>query len=309
MSVKIKKILLAIRDVSAKKAIARAATIARKADAQIELFSAVRPASTLLRSKAHALQVSRAQVEERLARLETLAQDLRDEGLTVSCKVELDYAGAEAILRRVQVAKPDLVIIEAHKHALLSRLLLSQTDFELIRNCAAPLLIIKAVAVSARPAVLAALDPWHSSGKPAALDARIADVGHAISRALGGKLHAVHVHAPLMRYETDSIMAPVVVPVPVGEQKKHTAAVRQRFRSMARKFEIAPQNVHLRLGDPGMVLPELARSLKVDTLVLGAVSRSALTRVLIGNTAERVLDATPCNLLIVKPKGFRPAKR
>ena len=309
MSFKIKKILLAIRDVSAKKAIARAATIAHRSNAQIELFCAVRPVSTLLGSKAHALRASRTQVEEHLARLEALAQGLREEGLKVLCKVELDYSGAEAILRRVQVAKPDLVIIEAHKHTLLSRLLLSQTDFELVRNCAAPLLIIKAVAVSGRPSVLAALDPWHSSGKPAALDARIAEAGHTLSRALGGKLHAAHVHTPLMRYETDSIMAPVVVPVPVSEQKKHTVAIRQRFRAVARKFEIAPQNVHLRLGDPGIVLPELVHSLKVDTLVLGAVSRSALTRVLIGSTAERVLDVTPCNLLIVKPKGFRPPKR
>ncbi len=309
MSFKIKKILLAIVDVSAKKAIARAATIARKSNAQIELFSAVRPTSAFLASKARSLRLSRAHVEERLAKLEALAQELRAEGFKISCTVELDYSGAEAILRRVQAVKPDLVIVEAHKHSLLSRVMLSQTDFELIRSCPTPVLIVKSVAVAGRPAVLAALDPWHESGKPAALDARIAEVGHSISRALGGKLHATHVHAPLMRYETDSVMAPVVVPVPVREQKKHTAAIRNRFRSAARKLEIAPQNVHLRLGDPGIVLPELARSLKVDTVVMGAVSRSALSRVLIGNTAERVLDAMQCNMLIVKPRGFRPAKR
>lgn len=309
MHFKIRKILLAIRDGSAKKAIAHAATIARKSTAQIELFSAVRPPSSLLMTKAQTLRAARALVDERIAGLETLAQALREEGLKVTCKVELDYSGAEAILRRVQTAKPDLVIIEAHKHSILSRLLLSQTDFELVRNCAAPLLIVKAVARSGRPAVLAALDPWHSSGKPAALDARIADVGHTLSRAIGGKLHAAHVHTPLMRYETDSIMAPVVVPVSVAEQKKHTLAVRRRFRTLARKFEIAPQNVHLRMGDPAIVLPELVGSLKIDTLVLGAVSRSTLSRVLIGHTAERVLDVAPCNLLIVKPSGFRPAKR
>jgi hypothetical protein len=56
MRFRIRKILLAIRDGSAKKAIARAATIARKSTAQIEMFSAVRPPSSLLMSKAQALR-------------------------------------------------------------------------------------------------------------------------------------------------------------------------------------------------------------------------------------------------------------
>jgi universal stress protein E len=37
---------------------------------------------------------------------------------------------------------------------------------------------------------------------------------------------------------------------------------------------------------------------------MGAVSRSGLKRVFIGNTAERVLDALPCDVLVVKPAHF-----
>jgi universal stress protein E len=36
-------------------------------------------------------------------------------------------------------------------------------------------------------------------------------------------------------------------------------------------------------------------------VVIGAVSRSRLDRVLIGNTAERVLDKLECDVLVVKP--------
>jgi universal stress protein E len=43
-------------------------------------------------------------------------------------------------------------------------------------------------------------------------------------------------------------------------------------------------------------------------LVMGAISRSAVGRLLIGSTAERVLDALPCDVLIVKP-GHRRASR
>jgi universal stress protein E len=39
---------------------------------------------------------------------------------------------------------------------------------------------------------------------------------------------------------------------------------------------------------------------------MGAVSRSALERVFVGSTAELVLDRLGCDVLIVKPAGFKP---
>jgi len=40
---------------------------------------------------------------------------------------------------------------------------------------------------------------------------------------------------------------------------------------------------------------------------MGALSRSGLKGMLIGNTAERVLDELPCDVLIVKQPGFQSA--
>ena len=305
MSYSVKKILLAVADADARPAITRAAQIARRSNARIELYSAVKPVTQFLTSKAKTLAASRASVERKLAELEGVAKRLREDGIRVSCEADLEYSPADGILQRIKATRPDLVVIQAHKHGLLARLMLSQTDFDLIRRCPAPLLIVKTAVSQGRPAMLAALDPWHVGGKPAGLDEHLVDVAHAVSHGLGGKLHAAHVHAPPMRYEADSVMAPVLVPVSPAEQKRYVAAVRRRFRALGKRLQISAQNLHLRLGDPGLELPELVRSLKIDTLVMGAVSRSAVNRILIGSTAERVLDALPCNALIVKPKGFR----
>jgi universal stress protein E len=38
---------------------------------------------------------------------------------------------------------------------------------------------------------------------------------------------------------------------------------------------------------------------------MGAVSRSGLKRLFIGHTAERVIDRLKCDVLIVKPEGFK----
>ena len=60
-------------------------------------------------------------------------------------------------------------------------------------------------------------------------------------------------------------------------------------------------------GRHGSTIPEdpaLARKLRCDLVVMGAVSRSGLKRLAVGNTAEHLLDDLSCDLLIVKPPGF-----
>ena len=58
-------------------------------------------------------------------------------------------------------------------------------------------------------------------------------------------------------------------------------------------------------GTPQDLLPVLAEKRAADLVVLGAVSRSGLKRIFVGSTAERVLDQLPCDLLILKPAGFK----
>jgi universal stress protein E len=42
---------------------------------------------------------------------------------------------------------------------------------------------------------------------------------------------------------------------------------------------------------------------------MGAVSRSGLKRLFIGNTAEQILDALECDVLVVKPATFTTSVR
>jgi hypothetical protein len=50
------------------------------------------------------------------------------------------------------------------------------------------------------------------------------------------------------------------------------------------------------------VLPTVARSIKAQMVVMGAIARSRVDRLFLGSTAEQVLDALPCDVLMVKPK-------
>jgi universal stress protein E len=61
---------------------------------------------------------------------------------------------------------------------------------------------------------------------------------------------------------------------------------------------------HLVKGAPSEAIPRTARALRAHIAVMGAISRSALKRIVIGNTAERVLGELPCDVLVVKPARF-----
>ena len=74
---------------------------------------------------------------------------------------------------------------------------------------------------------------------------------------------------------------------------------------MAARYEVPESAVHVEAGAVEYVLPGYAREARADAVVMGAISRSYPDRVLFGYTAEKVLDALDCDVLVVKPRGFR----
>jgi universal stress protein E len=64
--------------------------------------------------------------------------------------------------------------------------------------------------------------------------------------------------------------------------------------------KLPKSNVHLEEGDTRGVLTSMIEKLGADLVVMGAVSRGALKRLLLGSTAELLLDHIPCDLLIIK---------
>lgn len=212
---------------------------------------------------------------------------------------------SDAVNRRLQVEPADLVAIEGHEHSRVGRWFLLHGDYELIRRCPVPLLIVKRALRASRRPILAAVDPWHLNDKPADLDARILEAARALSHLLHAPLHSVHAYSPLAGFVADSTFAPVAIPIALPEEKAHAAAVRRRFKALSAGFRIAPRRAHLEIGTPRHVLPAVAARTRAQLVVMGALARGALDRLLLGSTAERVLDALPCDVLIVPPPRRR----
>ena len=288
--------------------IERGAWLARHTSARLELFISDYSAQLVdpRFQKVPAGDSRAALVERHRRRLELLAQPLRSGGLTVDIDARFDHPLHDSIVRKAQDSAADFVIKDTHYHSVLKRSIFSNTDWSLIRNCAATLWLVKPRPPGQRPCFVAAVDPLHERDKPADLDHRIVGTGKALAEALDGQLHVFHAFdlTAAIAISTDA-MTPIALPINEladAMRAEHTDAVAR----LAKEHRVPPERTHVHQGGTRQLLLTLTEQLRADAVVMGAVSRSGLKGLFLGNTAEDVLDRLHCDLIIVKPAGFRP---
>ena len=293
---------------SAHPAIERAAWLARRTSAQLELFiSDYMP--QLADTGSHgvaAVEARTAVIQRHRQRLEQLAAPLRKEGLAVEVDARWDYPLHDSIVQKAQDAAAALVVKDTHYHSVLKRSIFSNTDWSLIRNCAATLWLVKPRPTGQKPCFVAAVDPLHARDKPADFDNRILAVARSLAGDLGGEVHAFHAYdvATTIAVSTDPITMPIALPlheIADAMRAEHTEAVER----LCRQHDVPPARTHIQQGNTRQLLLALTEQLRADAVVMGAISRSGLKGLFIGNTAEDVLDRLHCDLIIVKPKGFQ----
>jgi universal stress protein E len=301
-------ILVALADPSLKNPVGvnRAAAIARRTGAAITLFNSLYSPYIAGESFTAPDELKRdieAVVNDRKHQLEKHVARLTALGLEARARCRWDYPVHESLVREVLREKIDLVIAESHRHRAAARLLLSNTDWQMIRVCPCPVLFVKSARPYERLRVLAAVDPLHAHAKPEALDHLIIDTGAAIAELFGGRLHAAHFYALTTPFALGPGLEPMPLPVAIAE--RHAGEVAAAFAALTTRHELPARRTHLRIGLASQELPKLAAKLDAQLVVMGAISRSSLKRLFIGNTAERVIDRLSCDVLVLKPEGFR----
>ena len=305
---KIRQIMCVIDPTAdAQPAMHRAVWVAQKINAELELFvcyhneylSGERLFDTPSLEKAHD-EVIRAHEK----RLEKIAEPLRNSGLIVKTTVVWDRPLHEGIVRHAAAIGADLIFKDTHHHSAMARALLTNTDWNLIRTCAAPLWLVKAQDISENPLFIAAIDPMNGHDKPAALDDEILVLGKFFADVSKGKISAFHSYDPRLAVATANAYIPVSLPFDEMEKElreKHA----KRFAEVVEFHGIGNDQRHLISGVTHEELPELVRKLDAAVVIMGAISRNRWKRLFVGATAERTLEHLPCDLLIVKPEWFR----
>ena len=91
----------------------------------------------------------------------------------------------------------------------------------------------------------------------------------------------------------------------MGIQDDAERAAKSRFSLALRTARIARSRRYLIARTPIEAIAEASRKSRCAIVVMGAISRSGYKRLLIGNTAERILDELTCDIMVIKPETFR----
>jgi universal stress protein E len=273
-------------------ALDKALQLARSDDFELHLFSCEQDQHLIEGHYFDAVDIEKlkeAAINERLRTLEEIADSLRDNGLTVTTAAAWAYPRYEGVIEQADSHDVDLVIYHVERWDSLERLMLSFDDWQMIRLCSSPLLLVKNTAWKKQPVSMAAVDPKHARHKPSGLDHKILETCEHLGEVMDGDVHAIHSYRPV----------PLSGVFPFDVKKVHKEA----FDELMSEFNVPAENQMLVEEMPPFALREAEQKIDADIVAMGAISRSLLSDVFIGSTTQEVIDFLSCDILVLKPGG------
>jgi nucleotide-binding universal stress UspA family protein len=265
-----------------------------------------------------AAPVARRQREERGRILEALVAPHR--GRVEPTTVQLEGRRFLATIHAVHRDGHDLVITTAEDPEWLEGLLGSD-DRHLLRKCPCAVWLTRRAGPPSTTRILAAVDfdPEDEASIVSELNLSILEHAATIAIADGAALDIVHVwDAPEASFvglwsDRPADTTAELVDHARGRHRRATAHLERALRERVGEdaWTYLQPTIHLPRGRAEALVPQLTTRLGVDLMAVGTVARTGIPGVIIGNTAEAILDSAPCALLAFKPPGFvsplRPA--
>jgi len=286
-------------------ALARATEIAKKQQgASITLFLCCYDLSyemTSLSSSEERQAMQRVVIKENQAWLDALAVPYQTQGINITNCVIWHSRPFQAAILEVLKSKHDLVVKATHPHSKLSAILFTPTDWNLLRKCPVPLLLVKHHQWPDNGNVLCALDCKSiQDDEHHLLNQQIIDEAQAMATIINANTHIVNAYpSPPM-----NIMLELPEFDPINYEDGLKKFHKKSLNEYAQKNNIPEAQVHLEQGLPEDVISNVAEEIDAELVILGTVGRSGLSATLLGHTAEQVIDQLDCDLLALKPTGF-----
>lgn len=279
-------------------AVRRVADLAARNDAELTLLGVIPEPSRFQRTLHRdtyidtVLEAEHQKMEAKLARCSP-----NTGGVTAESQIVVG-SPALAIIERVLNADHDLVIVTSddddEDHATIKRLL---------RKCPCPVWVIRPTRARIQR-VLAAVNPDPAEAE---LNRAILEFAASMVSLYGGELHLAHAWE---LYGEATMRSSWFVHTPPadlaalldGEQASHREALNALLAEAGVEGE--PWKIHLHKGSPAEMVRTLADKHHINLLVMGTVARTGVKGLIMGNTAESVLDALRCSVVALKPPGF-----
>jgi nucleotide-binding universal stress UspA family protein len=203
-----------------------------------------------------------------------------------------------ALTHAVQQEGYDLVLLGTRGVTGLKRFFLGSTASRLIRECPASVWVVKAAHGWPLKRLLVGVDFSDVSRRALEHAGWLAAQANTILDVL----HVIEIDDVFSGFKPRQREA--VKESDVGRHIEENA--RQRLEEWCARLGLPASQLatHVVWGTGWKTISDRCRRWHSDLIVLGAVGRSGISGLLIGNTAEKVLNTCDCSVLTVKPLGF-----
>jgi len=239
-------------------------------------------------------------------RLTEYSETIRSAGVPAQIAVNQGIPFVE-LIRMVLRHDYDMVIKSAAGELETKSLFFSSTDLHRMRKCPCPVWIMKGHEKEKYERIMAAVDPGPDDQQYTTLNTLILDLSSSLSNMDGGELSVVNA----WRLENETAFrnsAFARIPKERLEEliQEAQAESESRFRRLTNGYSFPAANYapHHIKGAPREAIPKFAREHAVDLIVMGTLGRTSVRGLIIGNTAEAILNQVSCSVIAVKPPGF-----
>lgn len=229
--------------------------------------------------------------------LDSFAVEAERKGLEISTEVHWQKNLYNAVMMSMNTNNFDLVIKGAKDHYGIVDRIFTHSDWNLLRHCPSPVLLVKSAKPWKNNRILASIDATSHNEGHRLINENILDFSEHLADHLATDLHMVNAY-PMVALAF--AMVPEVT-APDDVQEYITRQHRSECERYAHKYKINEDHIHIVEGDPEDVLEVMTEEIKADLVVIGSVAREGISGVLLGNTAEKIINRVPCDILVIKP--------
>lgn len=250
--------------------------------------------------------VEREVVEFHRTRLSETAAPIRAQGIETMEAVLQGIPFVEVIAKVLRDGH-DLVMKGASDGEDAGALAFNSTEMHLLRKCPCPVWMMKTSKRRRYARILAAVDPDPADEQRDKLNTLIMDLATSLSAMDGSELHVVNAWSleeeDTLRHSGFARVAQSEVDLLVEAKRRESEA---NLNALLLRYPDSGsmRYIHMLKGPALQVIPDLAKEQQVELIVMGTVGRTGIRGLIIGNTAEAILNQADCSVLAVKPAGF-----
>ena len=242
--------------------------------------------------------------------LESMLQPYK-QGLDIQLKVLVGKTFLE-VIRIVLKNNYDLVIKPAENPNWTQRLF-SSDDLHLLRKCPCPIWIMKPPEKSNYSRIVAAVDfdPMNEAPNQN-LNRKILEIAASLALSDFASLHIIHAWEA---FAEKRILSRNVSSEIAAEYIKREHDYHQNWlNSLADDligwigkdaYNYLSPSFDLTKGPAKKMIAQRVSDLVADLVVMGTVARTGIPGIIIGNTAETIIDQIACSVLAIKPDDFK----